>query len=136
MISLKERSLMLSSKRKCKKIISRQHYSCVTELTERKLINEKYKMILKRQEKLFKVLRKFGFYSKSNRKPLTSLKQKELYNRSDTEFFKLLSLMWERTVVRIRAETHIGQKAGKCTGICNRMVTMEMNKNRFEKFER
>lgn len=77
MISLRERSLTLSSKRKCKKIISRQHYSCVTELTERKLINEKYKMILKRQEKLLKVLRKFGFYSKSNRKPLTSLKQKE-----------------------------------------------------------
>lgn len=31
---------------------------------------------------------------------------------------------------------HRGQKAGKCTGICNRMVTMEMNKNRSEKFER
>lgn len=34
MISLRERSLMLGSKRKCKKIISRQHYSCVTKLKE------------------------------------------------------------------------------------------------------
>lgn len=29
--------------------------------------------------------------------------------------------------MRVRAETRIGRKAGKCTGVCDRMVTMERN---------